>query len=188
MDVDEASALSLKLLQTLRKNVDYIKQSKESQATRNIDETCLSNKTSLIKLRQTQRVLTELLEKSKEELITSINTTDELHSKLEELSYEKNCLQNEISRIKKLDIQEIECLGISIAGEKAEILKKFEEERQMRSQLKSELETKVNSLKEASRNVSLAEGKLRGYVEALKRMETASEALNLSIILEEMSP
>ena len=129
-------------------------------------------------LRRNQRELVEKVECSKDELRSNIEKTDEMLQKLEELVYEKRCIENEVLRIQKLDTQELSCLGIPINGEKEVILQKFEEEFQARSSLKNELVRRENELQAAKYNLLAVEEKLQAFSQNLKKMLVAGDSLN----------
>ena len=136
-------------------------------------------------LRRSQRELIENVEESKERLIADIEKTDEMQLKLEELRYEKHCILHEISRIKKLDTQELECLGIPVDGEKVEILKRFENEFQARQDLKNQLTSKEKMLETEKANLYQLETMLKAYSEIMNNMLKAGDSLNSLLIAQE---
>ena len=128
-------------------------------------------------LRKNQRELVESIENSKEILQQKIEKTDELNSKLEALKYEKSCIENEIFRIKKLDTQELACLGISIIGEKSLVLQNFENEFLARKNLKNELTKKETELEDSKKTLEKIDLKIKSFSESLKKI-SASDSLN----------
>lgn len=178
MEISFLAAEVIQIIEKLRTNIDSIHKAKHSRWSKDLNNLLFQNKALLMQLRKGQRDLTENAEKSKEDLLKTIEKTDDLHSKYEQLKYEKASISNEISRIKKLDTQELEYLGIPVTGEKTFILEKFDDEMRARKDLKEELENKERTLQEARTNLTCVEERLRCILEGLKRVDSVSDTLN----------
>lgn len=177
MDIQRSSSISIEIIGKIRENVGEIHKAKPHKWTRELGLFLSGNKSLLMLLRRTQRQLVENIEFAKEELKGNIEKTDEMQGKLEELKYEKYCIESEVMRIKKSDTQELSCLGIEITGPKSEILKKFEEEYQARNFLKNELTASEYKLTEARNDLAAVESKLNTLIENLKKIQSAGEPL-----------
>jgi chromosome segregation ATPase len=177
MDIRTKSKKISDIIKKLRDVIENIHKAKHNRNSKDLYNLILANKSLLMSLRRNQREIIEMIEKSKERLALKIEKTDEMQTKLDELKYEKSCIENEIFRIRRLDTEELACLGIPITGEKEDIMAKLQSEFQARSDLKAELIQKEENLTKAKNNLADLSSKINKFSDYIQKLSEASEPL-----------
>jgi hypothetical protein len=181
MEIQTNADESLAIIEKLRHNIDNIHKAKHNRWNRELVGLLQQNKSLLMHLRKKQRELAESVEVAKEDLIQVVEKTDDLHSTLENLKYQKTCIENETQRIKKLDTRELKELGIPFIGEKETILKLFKEEYDGRNELKALVVQKELELENEKRLLGCVEAKMRILLDCIRRIDVASESLAVHV-------
>jgi len=181
MEIQSNADESLAIIEKLRHNIENIHKAKINKWTKELVGLLLQNKSLIMNLRKKQRELAENVEKAKEELIHVVEKTDDLHGKLENLSYEKVCIEDETNRIRKMDTKELKDVGIDMTGDKEQILEMFALEYKGRNDLKAAVSQKELELENEKKLLLCVDAKARILLDSIRKVDAASESLAVHV-------
>lgn len=186
MEIQSSADESLAIIEKLRHNIENIHKVKLNKWTKELSGLLLQNKSLIMNLRKKQRELAEKVEKAKDELAQVAEKTDGMHAGLENLKYEKVCIENETCRIRKMDIKELKNVGIDVSGEKEQVLERLAAEFRGRNELKDVALKKETELETEKKLLACVDAKARILMECFKRIHVASEGLAVHVTTDEM--